>query len=338
MKSNKTSITPLCQNLDIKVNGSINCVESQQWCLCKTADALCCTARGSTSGERDLIGHYTITATQQSESNCCTLSWNFTVSVPCLSYTKQFSYNLTYAGAVIATGTFTLGPNQLTTTITGTSIVTPAPTPTPLVLKVSYTNDTYNLSGCTVTPGTKVTTITTSSPPVQVTACPVTVTLADVFGPPSVDFTLVTSDIAANYPKCDDISAPSRNGSITPQALADVKEILGLVGGPLVLTAPPTTIVYDFFVLFGPGEEAPSQVTNSATLTVSRRCAPDNVLETLGTSVDTKKIFNVCTGAGGSCPNPAPVVVAPVASQTEKKESQQKNDGAKERRRWAERL
>lgn len=302
--SNTTKLTPLCQKLSVSVSGNINCVPSQQWCLCKTSDPLCCTKHDDPR-ERSFFGHYTLDATQQSASNTCTLNWQFSASVPCLSYPKKFTYKLYYGpvsnGVLLSSGNFTLSPTTTSFSTSGSQIVVDPQPGTALTLVIDYTSDLYNLSRCHVEPCypgvprcEKSKTFT--SPAVPISTCDLTVSLSDSFIHP-VDFSVVDQSIADQYPDCCVIgpstgclAPPTKNGEPV-----SVQEIQQLFNGGVELDTALSPLVYDFFLLFT-GVPTPTKVVNEAKLVVTRTC-DDHEPEQLNCVIDKTSISNPCLGA-----------------------------------------
>ena len=295
VKSNTTSIVPSCNKIDISLSGNILCTPSEQWCLCKTCESLCCTR----DDQSILVGHYTLEAVQNPQVTICRIDWTINVTIPCISYPKVYTYNLYYNNSnspPLASGTFTLKPDKKSVNLSDSTVLPGGViNDSPLVLVLNYTKDTYNLSECSVVIGS--TTITeTFTQAVVVNTCTINTILTDAFEG-SDPTELITAENIADFDCGNETLSIPTYKSDNSESVDGTEEVIAILSdNGLNLNSPidfAPSVLFDFYVAL-PNVDVGETVSNTASIKVTRSCPPNNVITNLSSVTNTTSITNNC--------------------------------------------
>ena len=259
--SNVTAINSTCSTPTATLAGIFNCSENANWTLTKTSDLV--------KYNNDLYGIYEINVTRIPLSSSCNLDWNVTIDVGCVSYRKRFTYSLIYdrdqvQTSIITDKEFFVGPVISGGSFTDSGSFAGLEVGGNLTIQVTYTNDTYNLSNCSLFVGNTGTVINETVVPTTGTSCSTEVKVSD-----DLLTGQVTAPIVETQIQCGDliISAPSPN----------ISAIQNLING-----FDPVPFMNNNQVIFkyslGPLSPLtsegtiPSQICNTGKLNVEKNC------------------------------------------------------------------
>lgn len=276
--SNTTKLKIECPEYNLDVHSTINCLVSDQWCICKSATV------STVPPARRVC--YQLNVTNVGSTQSCQLKAGFTFAASCLSYEKDYTYTITYgpagqSGVQLCTGSFSLGPgpNNLSYTINPdcTLCVEHPEAGSANVVTVTITakTGTYNLSECTYTHDAGDTFVHIASELVNpiVTECGSIIVIKDSFeGLSSNQYTVVPA--SPPNPAIDQIVADilSQNGYIYTPASGPAPFSVAFC---IAVTDPAVTSVRNVAQVCVSSDCIENQtVCSTSTVLVYLPCAP----------------------------------------------------------------